>query len=281
MIEEGFASNYLPLIANFLQGKTAGNPKSSSDEKKEYTSDNGVLFASVKNGAYEISDYEGYRSPKDAPEDSVALISIIGSITKHDQNCGPAGMKTKSGILTQCYANPNIKGIVLIIDSGGGEGMACRLLQETISHRNKGIAAFVEDFACSAAYGIASACDTITLNSEMARVGSIGTYLTIADFTEYYKKIGINLIEIYASKSTDKNQDYYEAIKGNKKPLEAVCDKFNENFITSIANFRKGRISEEQSKWNTGKVFFAKEAINLGLADEISTLEQVINYFNT
>jgi signal peptide peptidase SppA len=280
MIEEGYASNYLPLLAAYLQGKPA-EVKSSLGDGREYTSQNGVLFAAVRNGAYAISEYGNHASPEAAPDDSVAIVSITGPITKHDQYCGPAGMKTKSDLLARCYENPKIKGIVLTIDSGGGEVYAGRTMMQTIARRNKGVVAFVDDFACSAAYGIAAACDSVTLNSEIARVGSIGTLITIADYTEYYKKLGINLIEIYASLSTDKNRDYAEAIKGNREPLQKVCDVFNKGFIAHIADCRKGKISEDQSLWNTGKVFFAKEAVKLGLADEIASLDNVINYFNT
>lgn len=281
MIEESYASNYLPIIANFLQGKQVDFKSFQNPEKEKSSSENSILTALFNNGMYQISDYGYEVAPEKAPENSVAIISISDVITKYDQNCGPSGMKTKADILTRCYNNPNIKGIVLSIDSGGGEGLACNLLQETISKRNKGVAAFVDDFACSAAYGIAAACDTVTLNSKMARVGSIGSYFTIADYSKYYENLGINLIDIYASKSTDKNRDYFEAIKGNTEPLKKVCDIYNENFIASIANYRKGRISEDQSQWNTGKIFFAEDAIKLGLADEIASLTDVVNYFNT
>ncbi|MDR2627548.1 MAG: S49 family peptidase [Dysgonamonadaceae bacterium] len=279
MIEKNYANNYLPVIAGFLQGKTIP-VKSSLPDAHEYTADNGILLASFKNDAYHISDYGRYCSPEKAPKNSVAILSIFGAITKYDQDCGPSGMKTKSDLMMRCYDNPNIKGIVLVIDSGGGEARACNLMMETISKRNKGVSAFVEDCACSAAYGIASACDTVTLNSEVAGVGSIGTLLTIADYTRYWEQKGINLIEIYASKSKDKNGEYYEALKGNVEPLRKFCDTYNDKFIASIADFRKGKISDDQSLWSTGKVFFAPEAIRLGLADNVGSLEDVINYFN-
>ncbi|MDR1436827.1 MAG: S49 family peptidase [Candidatus Symbiothrix sp.] len=279
MIEESYASNYLPLVANFLEGKPVA-VKSSGMEERKLTAQNGVLFADFKNGSYFISDYGGYSSPEMAPENSVAIISIEGAITKHDQDCGPAGMRTKAGLLNRCYGNPRIQGIVLRIDSGGGEGRAMQLLTDVISKRNKGVVAFVEDCACSAAYGIAAACDTVTLNSQTAMIGSIGTYMTVADYAEFWKMRGINLIEIYASKSTDKNREFYEAIKGNREPLLKICDTFNEQFIASIARYREGKISEDQSAWSTGKIFFADEAIKLGLADSVDSLENVINYFN-
>ena len=93
--------------------------------------------------------------------------------------------------------------------------------------------------------------------------------------------MGVKLVEVYATKSTDKNQEFYKAIQGDTVPLKKVCDTYNENFISSIANARAGVIDEDQSTWATGKMFFAPEAISLGMIDEIDTFENVLNYFNT
>ena len=281
-VENNFAMNYLPLITSYLKGEQvlSGRPRAATKEE-EITLDNGCLFASVKNDTYQISDYGYYSSPEDAPKNSVAILSIQGAITKYDQECGPSGMLTKSNILSRCYANDNIKAVILNVDSGGGEGMGCRVLQETLNQRNKPVIAFANDFVASAAYGIAACCDKIIANSAVCRVGSIGTYMTVVDYSDRFKMQGINLIEVYATKSTDKNQDYHEALKGNDAPLKAICDKYNENFINSIAEGRKGVIDEDSGKWGTGKMFFADEAVQLGLIDEIDTLENVINYFNT
>lgn len=281
-VEEGFASNYLPVIASFIKGEHALNHSARNALKEtEKTSDNACQFADIKNGVYQISDYGSFASPEEAPKDSIAILNINGAITKYDQDCGPSGMITKSNLLSRCFGEENIKGIILNIDSGGGEGLGCRIFQDTIKARNKPVIAYANDFVGSAAYGIASACDKIISNSKVCRVGSIGTYMTIVDYSEHYKKMGIDLIEIYASRSTDKNQDYYQALKGNKAPLLTVCDTYNEDFINRIASFREGAIDSDQKSWSTGKMFFAPEAMKLGLIDEIDSFENVLNYFNT
>jgi signal peptide peptidase SppA len=281
-VEENFAANYFPLIASFLTKPETmfGKPRNASSEQ-EPTEDNALLFASLKNGAYQISEYGGWSPPEDAPQNSVAIMNINGAITKYDQECGPSGMLTKANLLNRCYNENNIKAIVLNIDSGGGEGMGCRIMQEAINSRNKPVVAFCNDFVASAAYGIASCCDKIVANSNVCRIGSVGTYMTIVDTSEYYAKMGIKLIDIYASKSTDKNQEFHKALQGDTEPLKKVCDTYNENFISSIANARVGVINEDQGKWATGKMFFAPEAMDIGMIDEIDTFENVLNYFNT
>ncbi len=265
MINEDFAANYIPLVKAYIRGesiqKTARLPEN---------------FLSIYNGS---DSRQHIREVSEAPLGSIAVINISGVITKHDQECGPDGMASKAAILEACYNTENIRGIVLRVDSGGGEGQAMRLFAEKLSERNKPVVAFIEDYVCSAAYGIASAADVIVANSPLAQVGSIGTYLTVADYSKQWEMDGIRLIEIYASSSPDKNKDYYEAIKGNLEPLRKVADHFNESFLRMIETNRASQLKTDREAWGTGKIFFADKAKKDGLIDEIDSFNNILNYF--
>lgn len=263
MIDESFAVNFIPLVTSYL-----------TDPQRKDTPRDREDFISIHNGDYSLQMINDLR---DSPRGSIAVINISGAITKYDQECGPDGMMSKSSILKECYSLDNIKGVVIKIDSGGGEGLAMRLMMETLSERNKPVIAFIDDFAASAAYGIASSCDYIVANSDYARVGSIGTYLTITDLEKYYEQQGIRLIDIYATLSKDKNKEYFEALNGNLDPLRKVADKYNEMFISAIENNRDGKLSSGREVWGTGKVYFAEEALKLGLIDEINTFQNTLN----
>ena len=280
MMEANFASNYLPLIASYIKGES--NLLISTNGSAENTDDNIFFqFAAINNGSYEISEYGTRVRPEDAPENSVAIINVSGAITKYDQTCGPSGMLTKSDIMKRCYANKNIKAIVLRTDSGGGEGNAMFLMIETINQKNKPVIGFIDDFACSAAYGILSSCDMIIANSTHARIGSIGTYITITDYAERLKNLGINLIEVYASVSSDKNREFHEAIKGNLEPVREIANIYNEKLLMSVETGRTDKLKSGRKEWGTGKVFFSEKAKEHGLIDDIDTFENVLNYFNT
>lgn len=270
LIDSAFAANYLPLLVSYIKGNN-NIPVSKHM--------NDLNFAVANKTGFELSDYGLDVSPEDAPLDSIAIVNITDAITKYDQECGPSGMVTKSNLLQRCFANDNVKGIILKIDSGGGEGDAMRLMNETIAGRNKPMVAFIDDNACSAAYGIASGCDIVVANSEVAYVGSIGTYMTIADYSEYFKKQGINLIEVYATAAKDKNIEVREAIKGNTEPVRKLADRFNELFISLVEKNRKGKLTAGRDVWGTGKLFHADEAKKIGLIDEIDTFTNILNYF--
>ena len=277
MMDEAYAANYLPLVASFIKGEQM----TAKPTEVELNKINSIQFATFPNDVLSVSSNSTGITPENAPQGSIAIINIANAITKQDQECGPAGMKTKSDLLKRCYANDNINSVVLVIDSGGGQGMAMRLMAETISQKNKPVGAFIDDNCCSAAYGIASGCDFIVANSNQAQIGSIGTYITIADYTEKFKQMGVNLIEIYASASTDKNKEFFNAIQGNPEPIRAIANQFNEHFLSLIESNRTDKLKADRTVWGTGKVYFAEKAVELGLIDGIDTLENFINYFNT
>lgn len=273
MIESDYAANFLPIIASYIKGE-AILENISGKEHKPF-----ISFATEQAQKYTVSRWYDER-PEDAPENSVAILNIQGAITKHNQFCGPTGMVAQANLLERCYANDNIKGIVINMESGGGEAYAMQVFNDAIARRNKPVVGFVNDIACSAAFGNISGCDTIIANRKLARVGSIGTYQTIIDHTEYFKKQGIDIKEIYATASTDKNADFYEAMKGNDAPLRKTIDVFNESFLSQIEENRSGKLKTDRKEWGTGKVFFAEEARDKhGLIDDIDTFENVLNYF--
>lgn len=273
MINSDFAANYLPLIASYIQGNTLTVPVEQEDKTS-------LMLAALQGNAYHVTPHGQYSAPEDAPEHSVAVMYIRGAITKHNQYCGPAGMVAQANVLDRCYANNNIRGIVCVAESGGGEAYAMRIFNEAIKRRNKPVVGFVEDLSASAAFGIISGSDRIVANSDLARVGSIGTYQTIADHTEYFKQKGINLIDVYATLSSDKNAEFHQALKGNLEPLRKTIDVFNESFLSQIETNRAGKLKTDRKEWGTGKVFFAEEAREKhGLIDDVDTFENVLNYF--
>lgn len=281
MMNADHAANYLPIVSSYIKGENPIIRQTVSDEHNPYNQNNGVLIATAKDSLYHISDYSRYSSPENAPKDSIAVITITGAMTKYDQYCGPSGMETKSNLLQRCYANDNIEGIVLKVDSGGGESLSWRLMKETISQRNKPIIGFAYDCACSAAYGLLSCCDMIVANHELATIGSIGSYGTILDYREKLEKEGIKLIEIYASASTDKNLEFREALNGNLDPLRAKIDVMTEDFIKHIEDSLGDQLKADRKVWGTGKTFYAKEALDMGLIHKIDSFNNILNYFNS
>ena len=208
------------------------------------------------------------------PEGSVAVIPIRSEILKYDQPCGPRGTQSILTDIKSADQNPNIKSILLVVDSPGGQVTGTDLLAEAIKNSATPIVAYIEGMAASAAYWIISGASKIIASSSLDRIGSIGTMLMVEDLQPSMEAMGVKFHEVYASLSVDKNLDFNQVLDGNYGPYQTnVLDVINQKFLSSI---KDNRPAVEDSTL-TGKIYFAPQAITLGLIDEIGSLDYAIS----
>lgn len=211
------------------------------------------------------------------PSGSIAVIPIRGEIMKYDVPCGPRGSASIANDIKDCDANGNIKSILLVIDSPGGQVTYTDILADVIKNCSKPVVAYVEGMAASAAYWIASSASKVIASSELDRIGSIGTMLFFADLKPYYEEMGVKFHEFYASKSTDKNKDINDVLEGKYNDYRKnTLDKINEKFLETV---KANRPSIDDGAL-TGKMFFANDAIAMGLIDSIGTMEYALEECN-
>lgn len=260
MIEPTSAQAYLPLSVKLLKGE-----KIDSDPAERG-------FALIDSASGISSEFE--EMPDTVENDSVSVIPIIGPIMKYDSWC-ETGTQTRGQQLLEADANPKVRGHILLMDTPGGESGAVEILTNAMAKCTKPITVVADGLLCSAGMGIAAKAERIFLTTKMTIVGSIGTMITVADFSEYYKKEGIKLEDIYASRSTDKNREWRDALQGNNETMRSrLLDPVNEVFIAGIKEGRPG-INEAAF---TGRTYLASEAIAQGLADEMGDIKNAIDY---
>lgn len=263
------AEAHFPIVLSLLEGKKAFDDDGDADREPQATrllNDPSVYF---------ISEWAEANPPENAPANSVAVIGLRGAITKYDQWCGGPGTMTKLDHFNRAMANPNIKGVVFAIDSGGGEGAAVELLTSAIQNSTKPVVAYVNGIACSAAYWIASKTQHIVMDGKTSEVGSIGTYVSVADFRKFYEQKGIDIIEVYAPQSILKNKSYRDLLAGKDDEMKADLKVYTDFFINAVKENRQGKLSDNQTIFQ-GAVFYAEDAVNQGLADQMGTLEDAV-----
>lgn len=267
-IDKQYSDQHFFLVLRTLKGEMP--------ELETTNGDTPFSLAILNNGQPYIVNTENSEVLEDEKiEDPVLFIlNMTGPVTKYDQICGPAGAKTKTRLLTQADNNPQVFAHLINLDTGGGSGYAARAMTETIKNLKKPVFAFIDDFAASAGYWIAAATSHIAAGSLMARTGSIGTYISIYDYTEQLKKEGITVIDTYAQKSSDKNLEYKKAIKGDTSLIQKLADQYNDFFLAHVQTERADKLKSDD--WQTGKMYFADEAINIGLIDQITTYNEYI-----
>jgi len=246
--------------------------------KGERFSENDSSIARERNRSYVIGgagDMEkrfGFSEPN-IPEGSVAVIPIRSEILKYDQPCGPRGTQSLLNDVKAAGQNPNISGILLVVDSPGGQVAGTDLLAEAIGNAPIPVVAFIDGLAASAAYWIISGADKIIASSELDRIGSIGTMMLVEDVQPALEQSGVKFHEVYASLSTDKNKDFNQVLEGNYDQYrQNVLDVINTKFLSTVKSYR----ANLDDSTLTGKIFFALQAIELGLVDRIGTFGQAM-----
>ncbi|MEO9474151.1 MAG: S49 family peptidase [Cyclobacteriaceae bacterium] len=227
---------------------------------------------------YHDSD-DTYSKYDDAPEGSTALFHITGPMFKYG-SWWAYGTEEIAQMIVAAALHKNISSIVLRIDSGGGAVSSLAPLIEAIKlakAKGKSVVAHV-DLCGSCAYYIACECDlTICSNSISSELGSIGVMMDFWDLIPYYEKEGFKHHSIYADQSEDKNKPFKMALEGKYELIKTeYLNPLAIDFQNHVRESRAGKLNEKIPGILNGKTFYAKEAVEHGLADDIGSLSMAI-----
>lgn len=265
LINSERSAAYASLLISLLKGERFSEQDSTMAREK-----NRPFILSASGDGWQRQPFSG----SDLPDGSVAVIPIRSEILKYDQPCGPRGTQSIITDIRMADQNPSVGSILLVVDSPGGQVTGTDLLADAIRSSSTPVVAYIEGMAASAAYWIISGASRIIASSTLDRVGSIGTMLMVEDLKPALEKLGVKFHEVYASLSTDKNQDFKELLQGNYDPIRSnLLDVINTKFIDTIKSARPNLDASAL----TGKIYFAPEAITLGLIDEIGSMDYAIS----
>lgn len=210
---------------------------------------------------------------------SVAIISIIGTMTKYGGMCA-YGMKDIAGMIMTAMAADHISGAVILFDTPGGSVDGLPELSNVIKNAAKPIVGFIDGMYCSAGIHAGANTDYLIANTHnYATIGSIGTLCMLIDRSEQLKKEGIKVTILRAEQSKDKALiNGVEPINDEMlAPLKAELKEMTANFIDVVKEGRGSRLTGSDEELFTGKTWGKEKAIELGIIDAQGTLEDAVN----
>lgn len=207
----------------------------------------------------------------DAPEGSVAVITLKGDMLKDGTMCS-YGTEEIAAAIREAASSPKIIGIRLDMDSGGGAVDAIAPMLDAISFsqsQKKPVVACC-DLCASACYYVACHCNKIIADNDIsAEFGSIGVMMQFPDYAKYYEQKGIKVHTIYSDLSTHKNAPFEAALKGEYKSIkEEMLNPLAREFQQAVKSHRPNLDDKVDGILN-GRMFFAKDALKYGLIDAI------------
>jgi signal peptide peptidase SppA len=174
-------------------------------------------------------------------------------------------------------ANPNIGAVVVDIDSPGGEVSGLEELATKIyKYRGtKPMVAVANTWAASAAYRIGTAFDELDVTPS-GEIGSIGTYTKHTDYSKMLEKEGVETTIVSAGEFKAEFNPYEPLSEAAKAELQASVDHYNGMFVKAVAKHRGVTVATVKKDFGRGRMIRAKDAVELGMADRVATLEETI-----
>ncbi|MCG7520853.1 S49 family peptidase [Ruegeria sp. Ofav3-42] len=205
----------------------------------------------------------------------VAVISVSGTLVRRGSYVGESsGTTSYEGLSAQIRAaaeDDEVRAIALEIDSFGGEaaGMFDLCAQIREARQSKPVHAFLAEYALSAAYGIASQADTVTI-PPYGEAGSIGVVCMHVDHSEMLANQGVKVTLVHSGAHKVDGNPFEPLPEHVHKELQDSGDEMWVQFANEVAEGRKGKISAEGALKLQARVLRGDAAVKAGLADQVA-----------
>lgn len=213
-------------------------------------------------------------------KDGIATIPVRGLLTKDfsfwNYWYGWSSYAQIAHDLDVVLADPSVRGIVLSIDSPGGQVDGCAELAQRIHAAREAIVSkplvvHVDGMAASAGYWLASAASRVVL-APTAMAGSIGIVFSFVDWSGAYEQLGIRETEIVSTQSPKKRPDPFEP--EGRAQYQVHADAIAEVFLAAVATHRGTTRDLVAEQFGQGDVFVGQSAVAAGLADALGSFEE-------
>lgn len=219
--------------------------------------------------------FAAVEDPENEDRDDAVIVTIRGPLTQHSSWWEDSYEAIRGRMAEACEKSAPV--VVLSIDSPGGDvaGLfdTARAIRKMCDDAGKRLLAHVEGQACSAAYALATAAESI-MASRTAEIGSIGVVAARLDETQWLDKMGIGISLIT---SGDRKADGWSCASMSKDELASLqsdVDGLAAEFF-DVVHMSRG-ISTEEIAAQEAACFRGSAALDAGLVDELGSFDHLI-----
>lgn len=179
-------------------------------------------------------------------------------------------------LIEKAGKNPNIKAIVLEINSPGGSAVASEEIANAVKKTNKTTVAWIREVGASGAYWIASSADYIVAN-RASITGSIGVIASYLEFPGLLERYNVTYRRLVSGKFKDIGSPYKEMTDEERAIFQQTLDEIRDYFVSEVAKSRNLN-KKDVDKIANGLFYLGAQAKELGLVDELGGKDEVIRY---
>ena len=214
--------------------------------------------------------------------DRIALVYAVGTITSGEDGFEPLeggktlGAKTIDSVLEEVGNDKSIKGVIVRIDSPGGDALASDdIWRNMVSLRKKKpLVISMSDEAASGGYYIAMTGDPLIAEPGTV-TGSIGIVYGKLNLKGLYDKVGINKEIISRGRFAAMDSDYASYTPEERERVRALMNDFYTKFLGRVATARK-MTPQAVDNLAQGRVWTGEQAKGNGLIDELGGLPRAL-----
>ena len=208
--------------------------------------------------------------------DKVAIVVAKGTILDGNQKAGTIGGDSTARLLRKARQDENVKAVVLQIDSPGGSAFASEIIRQEVLQlqlAGKPVIASMSTYAASGGYWIAASTDKIIASPSTitGSIGVFGMFMTYQDSLDYVgiHSDGVGSTELAGFSPVRPLAPQFAQI------LQRNVENTYGNFLSLVASARNMSV-EDVDKIAQGRVWIGSDALELGLVDELGTLDDAI-----
>ncbi len=217
-------------------------------------------------------------------KEKIVVIDVEGMISNF---LGSGPFTRERNIVSSVYlrlkraaGDPNVKAVILRLDTPGGEVTASDIIYHELmdfkDRTGKPVIGLMMGVAASGGYYIASACDAIMAHPTTL-TGSIGVISVFPSIEGLMGKIGVKVHIVKSGGAKDSGSPFRDMTEEDRQLFRGIIDEYFGSFLDVVAAGRKGKVSEDGlNKAADGRVFTARQALGLGLIDEIGYFDDAL-----
>lgn len=221
-------------------------------------------------------DDEGFGEAQDptgaeyvVTEGGVAILELLGPIMKARSKFGGTSSVGTRRALQAAVADPNVRAIMLHVESPGGTVAGTPELADAVAaaDKQKPVHAFIEDLGASAAVWIAFQARRVTAN-QAAQVGSIGAFSVLEDVSKVYEAAGVRVHVLATGPDKGVGVEGAPITEAQLAPFREFVAHAGEMFFAAVAKGR-GLTEKRLAAVTSGRTWSAPQAAELHLLDGV------------
>lgn len=215
---------------------------------------------------------------------NTAVLNVSGDLVNtkawYNEYLGMVSYEEIQEALAEAGADDSVDQVLMHFSTGGGTASGIKAAGDYIGFFDqnvKPVYGYTATAAFSAGYWLASSTRKITVD-EMGQLGSIGAVNVHVSYKGMLDKNGVVYTILREGEFKALGHPAEELDEKSKAYFQDKLAKANSFFIEAVVRNRNVSLAS-QADWGEGKTFYGREALNLGLADEVATLQDLLGRF--